>query len=180
MIAHSRIKAQRAHSTALSRESFSRAPRIVLRAVTPEQVGLGFVLLAPGTAALIYSAIRGKGNVGDGFSHLLTIVSQGYLQPEAGGKDIPVATGDLSEFGDSYIGFLYNMYAINLSDITCQRHIWCGLCWHKMPKCLVNAVAASTAVFQHTRPWRYTCCSSVQRLFLCCSLVCWAPCCVYR
>jgi hypothetical protein len=105
----------------------SSVPRVRRRcapqALTAEQVGLGFLLLAPGTAALIYSAIRGKGNISDGFSHLVTIVSQGYLQPDAGGKHIPVATGDLSEFGESYITFLYSQYATY-----CSSHAQLPLC----------------------------------------------------
>jgi cytochrome P450 family 97 subfamily B polypeptide 3 len=83
---------------------------VVSKGVSAEALGWG-LFFTPGLAALVYSAIRGKGNVKDGFSHLITIVSQGYLQPDAGGKDIPVATGDLSEFAGSYIGFLYKQCA---------------------------------------------------------------------
>lgn len=119
MIPHSRTKVQRAPQAVCNRRVCHVPRRVVRRALTAEQVGLGFVLIAPGTAALIYSAIRGKGNVSDGFSHLLTILSQGYLQPEAGGKEIPVATGDLSEFGDSYITFLYNVYAVSMYPADC-------------------------------------------------------------
>jgi hypothetical protein len=111
---HSRVHAQRHAHTICFSGNVPRARRhVALQALTAEQVGLGFLLLAPGTAALVYSAIRGKGNISDGFSHLVTKVSQGYLQPDAGGKDIPVATGDLSEFGESYITFLYSQYAIH-------------------------------------------------------------------
>lgn len=52
---------------------------------------------APGAAALVYAAIRGKGNMRDGLSRLLTDISQGYFQPDVGGKNIPVAEGELSD-----------------------------------------------------------------------------------
>lgn len=55
----------------------------------------------------------------DGLSHVLTEVSQGYLQPDAGGANIPVAEGDLSEFTGSYITFLYKMCAL-----ICWRALW--------------------------------------------------------
>ncbi|GLC47475.1 hypothetical protein PLESTF_000433500 [Pleodorina starrii] len=60
----------------------------------PLAVGLFF---APGLAALVYAYIRGKGNLTDGLSRLLTEVSQGYFQPDVGGKNIPVAQGELSD-----------------------------------------------------------------------------------
>lgn len=47
--------------------------------------------------ALVYAYIRGKGNLTDGLSRLLTDVSQGYFQPDVGGKNIPVAQGELSD-----------------------------------------------------------------------------------
>lgn len=37
------------------------------------------------------------GNVRDGFSRLITDVSQGYFQPNVGGANIPVAQGELSD-----------------------------------------------------------------------------------
>jgi hypothetical protein len=43
------------------------------------------------------AAVKGKGNVKDGLSRLLTEVSQGYFQPDVGGKSIPVAEGELSD-----------------------------------------------------------------------------------
>lgn len=65
--------------------------------LSPEQlVGLG-LFFTPGLAALGYAYYRGKGNLKDGLSRLLTEVSQGYLQPDVGGKNIPVATGELSD-----------------------------------------------------------------------------------
>lgn len=51
----------------------------------------------PGALASLYALYRGKGNFADGFSHLLTDVSQGYFQPNVGGENIPIAEGDLSD-----------------------------------------------------------------------------------
>jgi len=63
----------------------------------PIQV-LGWGLfLTPGMLGLAYSFVRGRGNVKDGFSRLLTDVSQGYFQPNVGGETIPVAEGELSD-----------------------------------------------------------------------------------
>ena len=76
-------------------------------AIPPEAIGVG-LFLTPGALLAAFSLVKGKGNIRDGFSHVLTQLSQGYLQPDAGGKDIPVAEGDLSEFTGSYITFLYN------------------------------------------------------------------------
>ena len=39
----------------------------------------------------------GKGNLKDGLSRVLTELSQGYLQPDVGGKNIPVSQGELSD-----------------------------------------------------------------------------------
>lgn len=74
------------------------------------------LFLTPGALALCYALYRGHGNLKDGISHLLTEVSQGYLQPDAGGKDIPVAEGDLSEFTGSYINFLFKMYVFSFAN----------------------------------------------------------------
>lgn len=87
------------------------------KAIPMEAVGIG-LFLAPGAAGLVYAAIKGKGNVGDGMSHLITLLSQGYLSPNAGGDNIPVAEGDLSEFTGSYITFLYKMCASS----SCAQH----------------------------------------------------------
>ncbi len=59
-------------------------------------VGWG-LFFTPGLLGLAYSYYRGKGNVKDGFSRLLTEVSQGYFQPNVGGETIPVAEGELSD-----------------------------------------------------------------------------------
>lgn len=55
------------------------------------------IFFAPGLSALVYAYIKGKGNLTDGLSRLLTDVSQGYFQPDVGGKNIPVSQGELSD-----------------------------------------------------------------------------------
>lgn len=55
------------------------------------------LFFTPGLLGLVYSYVKGKGNVKDGFSRLLTEVSQGYFQPNVGGETIPVAEGELSD-----------------------------------------------------------------------------------
>lgn len=55
------------------------------------------LFFTPSIIAVIYAYIIGKGNLTDGLSRLLTQVSQGYFQPNVGGKNIPVATGELSD-----------------------------------------------------------------------------------
>lgn len=47
--------------------------------------------------ALVYAYFKGKGNIKDGLSRLLTELSQGYFQPDVGGTNIPVAQGELSD-----------------------------------------------------------------------------------
>ena len=59
-------------------------------------VGLG-VFFTPSIVAVIYAYFKGKGNVKDGLSRLLTEVTQGYFQPNVGGESIPVAQGELSD-----------------------------------------------------------------------------------
>lgn len=53
--------------------------------------------ISPSIVALVYAYIKGKGNLSDGLSRLLTEVSQGYFQPNVGGETIPVAEGELSD-----------------------------------------------------------------------------------
>lgn len=55
------------------------------------------LFFAPGAAILTYAFFKGKGNLTDGLSKLLTEVSQGYFQPSMGGENIPVAEGELSD-----------------------------------------------------------------------------------
>jgi len=52
---------------------------------------------APGAGVLAYAFVKGKGNLSDGLSRLLTEVSRGYFQPNVGGANVPVATGELSD-----------------------------------------------------------------------------------
>ena len=59
-------------------------------------IGTG-LFFAPGAAILGYAFFKGKGNLTDGLSRLLTEVSQGYFQPSIGGENIPVAEGELSD-----------------------------------------------------------------------------------
>ena len=59
-------------------------------------IGLG-VFFTPSIVAVIYAYFKGKGNVKDGLSRLLTEVTQGYFQPNVGGESIPVAQGELSD-----------------------------------------------------------------------------------
>jgi hypothetical protein len=59
---------------------------------------LGVALFfAPSVIAVIYAYFKGKGNISDGLSRMLTEFSQGYFQPNVGGKNIPVAQGELSD-----------------------------------------------------------------------------------
>jgi hypothetical protein len=59
---------------------------------------LGVALFfAPSIIAVIYAYFKGKGNISDGLSRMLTEFSQGYFQPNVGGKNIPVAQGELSD-----------------------------------------------------------------------------------
>lgn len=63
---------------------------------TSTLIGTG-LFFAPGAAILVYAFFKGKGNVTDGLSKILTEVSQGYFQPSVGGENIPVAEGELSD-----------------------------------------------------------------------------------
>jgi hypothetical protein len=83
---HKHIQLQPQHRARFSTQTLAGA----------EIAGL-VAFFTPGLAALAYAFVRGKGNMQDGLSHLLTEVSQGYFQPDVGGKTIPVAEGDLSD-----------------------------------------------------------------------------------
>lgn len=63
---------------------------------TSTAVGVG-IFFTPSIIAVIYAYFKGKGNVKDGLSRLLTEVTQGYFQPNVGGESIPVAQGELSD-----------------------------------------------------------------------------------
>lgn len=68
------------------------------RALLEPSQALGVALFfTPGLLGLVYAFFKGKGNVRDGLSRMLTEFSQGYFQPDVGGKNIPVAQGELSD-----------------------------------------------------------------------------------
>jgi hypothetical protein len=71
--------------------------RLVCNASLSETlVGVG-LFFTPGMLAVVYAYFKGRGNIKDGLSKLLTEVSQGYFQPDVGGENIPVAQGELSD-----------------------------------------------------------------------------------
>ena len=73
------------------------AQRLVARAsLAGSLVPLG-LFLTPGLLILATGFVKGKGNLSDGLSRLLTEVSQGYFQPNVGGETIPIAQGELSD-----------------------------------------------------------------------------------
>ena len=78
-----------------SRNSSARK-RTTQCSATSTAVGLG-IFFTPSIVAVIYAYFKGKGNVKDGLSRLLTEVTQGYFQPNVGGESIPVAEGELSD-----------------------------------------------------------------------------------
>ena len=63
---------------------------------TSTAIGVG-IFFTPSIVAVIYAYFKGKGNIKDGLSRLLTEVTQGYFQPNVGGESIPVAQGELSD-----------------------------------------------------------------------------------
>lgn len=74
-----------------------RQPRHCTASLSPESLAGVAAFFAPGAAILVYAFFKGKGNLKDGLSRLLTEVSQGYFQPNVGGENIPVAEGELSD-----------------------------------------------------------------------------------
>lgn len=70
--------------------------RVATCSLQDTAVGLG-IFFTPSILATFYAYYKGKGNLSDGFSRLLTEVSQGYFQPNVGGDTIPTATGELSD-----------------------------------------------------------------------------------
>jgi hypothetical protein len=76
------------------------APRRLRAAPSPRALSAAAGLaafFAPGAGVLAYAFVKGKGNLSDGLSRLLTEVSRGYFQPNVGGANVPVATGELSD-----------------------------------------------------------------------------------
>jgi cytochrome P450 family 97 subfamily B polypeptide 3 len=76
------------------RRSSTTAPPI--QAVSTEALGWA-AFFSPTVIGLGYALVKGKGNLKDGLSRLLTDVSQGYFQPDVGGANIPIAEGELSD-----------------------------------------------------------------------------------
>ena len=70
--------------------------RATVCSATGTAIGVG-IFFTPSIVAVIYAYFKGKGNVKDGLSRLLTEVTQGYFQPNVGGESIPVAQGELSD-----------------------------------------------------------------------------------
>ena len=60
-------------------------------------VGAVALFFAPSVVGGAYCLVRGRGNFQDGFSKVLTEVSQGYFQPNTGGENVPVCEGELSD-----------------------------------------------------------------------------------
>ncbi len=81
------------HSPSKNSRHFRQTTRC---SATSTFVGLG-VFFTPSIVAVIYAYFKGKGNVKDGLSRMLTEVTQGYFQPNVGGESIPVAQGELSD-----------------------------------------------------------------------------------
>lgn len=86
---------QKQHHHRLSRH-WQRNRGCVTCSLQDTAVGLG-IFFTPSILATIYAYYKGKGNLSDGFSRLLTEVSQGYFQPNVGGENVPTATGELSD-----------------------------------------------------------------------------------
>ena len=55
------------------------------------------LFFTPGALLAAYSVYRGNGNFADGFSRVITELSQGYFNPNAGGATVPVCEGELSD-----------------------------------------------------------------------------------
>mmetsp|Transcript_57569 Transcript_57569/g.182332 ORF Transcript_57569/g.182332 Transcript_57569/m.182332 type:complete len:219 (-) Transcript_57569:164-820(-) len=73
-----------------------RASRVVPKAELSPFAGVA-LFLTPGALGALYALYLGKGNFSDGFSRLITEVSQGYFNPNAGGENVPVCEGELSD-----------------------------------------------------------------------------------
>lgn len=91
-------------SSSSSRTSPAAAPHnrhrrdVSARALLEPSQALGVALFfTPGLLGLVYAYFKGKGNIKDGLSRMLTEFSKGYFQPDVGGKNIPVAQGELSD-----------------------------------------------------------------------------------
>ena len=99
-----------------------RARRDVSCSVSGQVIGWG-LFFTPGLLAVTYAFVRGKGNVRDGLSRLLTDISQGYFQPDVGGETIPVAQGELSDLvgGEPLFKALFQWWVVSCCQPWCYR-----------------------------------------------------------
>lgn len=120
--APARARAPRGPAPAPRRRAPPRAA-----AVPPEVLGAA-AFFAPGAAILLYALVKGKGNLSDGLSRLLTDVSQGYFQPDVGGKNIPVSQGELSDLAGDEPLFkaLYKWWVARRVLGIWMDHSWLG------------------------------------------------------
>ena len=124
-----RLKAQlyrkKASPNAFSSHRDTRSAKLHRRtttcSATSTAIGVG-IFFTPSIVAVIYAYFKGKGNVKDGLSRLLTEVTQGYFQPNVGGESIPVAQGELSDLAGDEPLFkaLYQWYACRMLCLTGQ------------------------------------------------------------
>lgn len=77
--------------------SSSSPTRTTRTAALPDGALSLALFLTPGALILVWATVLGRGNLKDGLSKALTLVSQGYFQPDVGGENIPSATGELSD-----------------------------------------------------------------------------------
>ena len=99
--------------------------RVVTCSATSTAIGAG-IFFTPSIVAVIYAYFKGKGNVKDGLSRLLTEVTQGYFQPNVGGESIPVAQGELSDLaGDEPLFKALYQWQVYMCARLCQEtHAW--------------------------------------------------------
>ena len=97
-----------------------RARGDVSCSVSGQVIGWG-LFFTPGLLAVTYAFVRGKGNVRDGLSRLLTDISQGYFQPDVGGETIPVAQGELSDLvgGEPLFKALFQWWVVSCRQPCC-------------------------------------------------------------
>jgi len=86
--------------------------QVITKAIDAGTLAGVATFFAPGAALLVAGVIRGKGNLSDGLSRILTDVSQGYFQPDVGGANIPVSQGELSDLagGEPLFKALYKWF----------------------------------------------------------------------
>jgi hypothetical protein len=91
------------------------------------------LFFAPGLIALAVALVKGKGNVRDGLSRMLTELSQGYFQPDVGGKSIPVSqvcaskcVRRLTDDHDTWVAWLHS--SLRLCAATQRTTQYIALC----------------------------------------------------